>query len=241
MKTLRPSLGSLVNSRRSRGGDIAIIAADLGAFAVYDPDDGQYAGQTEYAAVIDELGNLPDLAQGTLSLRPERDQISTGRYVMSSVAGTRWLETAAFTVIPQPGTTVVLYRFVNAASGVSETILGGPGAARQMFRKYLDDAMHLWAGAPTLVGPQATANWHIAQLNWNGATTEFFRDGVSVASGSTGTNSIDQLRLFLSVGGSDPLTGQIGPVIIFDSLKTPAELDDLYTKLNALYPIGLSA
>jgi hypothetical protein len=81
-----------------------------------------------------------------------------------------------------------------------------------------------WAisAASVISGGAADANWHIWSALFNGASSEFWIDGVSVTTGNAGVNVIDGFTAGAFHTGGNGWVGDIGEMIVYD----PAPADD---------------
>jgi hypothetical protein len=231
----------------------AILAAAMaaGAVAVWDPDNPntwtlrEDAGNFFYTEVADAFGNYPDLAQAIAANQPNQVTLSTGRKVLGRVGGSaRQMPSAtAFAAnINQPNTVVAVARF-GATSGAQALFdplgAGGSTSGVRQFLRSSGTAHQIFAGT-VIGGGTLDTDFHIWHGNFSGASSQLFIDGVSVVTGNAGANPLGAAGVMARSSLSEPMAdgGRVGPVILFNALKSPAALADLYAAINAHYPIG---
>jgi hypothetical protein len=257
---LRAYLGAEKVFEQSSGGEepweeILAAATAAGAVAVYDPDNPntwtlrEDSGNFFYTEIADALGNYPDLVQTTdEAWQPDQVTLSTGRKVMGREGGAeRNMATAAFAAaIGQPDTIVAVARF--GATGVgAQNIFTSSGIVANVQTLRTSSSNHQMTAGTSLSAASAGTNWKVWHANFDGASSELIIDGSLGASGNAGTNGLGAAGVMsrISSGGvpADGMEdgGRIGPVILFDAVKSAVDLAALYTAINAHYPIGSAA
>ena len=223
-------------------------AAAAGAVAVYNPDDPNTttirtdAGKEFCVEVADGRGNKNPLVMATASRQPELVLTSTGRRVWTNDASDKFMLADFTTQIDQPNTTVIVSVITNDAFVVDA--FAASTSDRQIIRLNETKA-EIWAGIDwppdgTLASPETFQTF---QANFDGASSELYEDNLLITSGNPGSNGLGGVGI-LQRGGDSlilPANGELAFVILFDTLKTNADLADLRTVINAHYPIGSSA
>jgi hypothetical protein len=228
-------------------GQILNAAAEAGAIAVYDPDNHatwslrDSGGTTFYSAVADGLGNKESLVQATEARQPQQRTLSTGRRVWHAPVADRFMLADFAADIVQPNTIVAVFRAATAVQS-SKAIIDSFAATggRQQLGTGTGNVHRMNAGA-SLDRSAIDTTWRIAQCNFDGAASALFLEGAQDgAAGDAGANALGGLGILAAAASTANFLGSLGPVILFPTLKSNAELAALRAKINEFYPIGVS-
>lgn len=179
------------------------FADDFAAVSVASFDMTKQGGTdtSSIATLTDQSPNANNATQATGSKQPVVATVS-GMKVARFDAVDDVVTTAAFSPNPsQPNTMVVLAKYGNGPSGTSAMVSGRTSGNQQA----ITSAGNVWnmgAGAPLDSATADDANWHVFVATYNGASSELFLDGVSIATGDAGTHTPDGLNIGANVGGS---------------------------------------
>lgn len=124
-------------------------------------------------------------------------------------------------------TTTGGYRFWFAGSASSPSLYG-----------YMEPGGGLQVGTPANVftGSAAFGSWHIARVLFDGAGSQMWVDGVSIATGNPGSSSLTGVTLGSNFDGSYPGHIQLSEAHLYGAL-TGDEVADVWDALNAEYAI----
>ena len=164
-------------------------------------------------------GNTP--VQATVTKRPELVKVPWDD-------GFRWavrfdgvddaLAVATGSSVAQPFESFTVARFINASSGVNEYVWSD--STNPSFRRGTVDTLIPHAGTTGVAGSVSTRGFEIFNVEINGTSTKLIRNGVTDATGASGTLSLDNIILAASSSaGADP-----GYLDILEHLVFPAGL-----------------
>lgn len=181
-------------------------------------------------AVTDKSGNSRHLSQATAGNRPTLDLAGyNGHAAAQFTGGARWLATGAFgSDLPQPLTIYFVVRNVN--TGGTQLVLDGESTGGRCGLWISSSQWTIYAGGATGELPFADPGPYIIGIEFNGASTKMFRNGVqtrgatSTPTFSPGTNGLGGVTL-----GSDsaktnfPLNGWIGEIVGINRILSTSE------------------
>lgn len=148
-----------------------------------------------------------------------------------------FMKTAAFTALTQPNTLVVIGS-TSATSGNRFFCDGITSTDRHLFFRSSGGSFNANAGA-SLANGTANTSAHLFVAEFNGASTNFDRDGTRVT-GNAGTHSVTGLTLFADNAGSNQLTGFLAFVGLHNGTLTAGELADLEAWAASHYGLTIS-
>lgn len=223
------------------------LAAAAGAEALYDPDNPDTwtlrddGADLWYSAVADGLGNRETLEQATAANQPKQKTLPNGRRVWTNDGSAKFMLADFASEIAQPFTILLVGSQANTNSqryidsdGVAtggRVIMGRGGASNTSL---------MWAGA-WLGTTNTSTDLLIRHGNFDNTSSEYFLNGSSFATGITGSNGMGGVGILSQNAIGAGLNGDLGPIIVFASKKTNAELADIRAHLNNTYPIGTAA
>lgn len=143
--------------------------------------------------------------------------------------GSRWMQTAALTNIPQPNMTVAVVRY-NASGTVT---CDGSAAARHVI--YTNPFWSLYAGAGPVSSARDPSENTYQQLNvlWNGASTVMRTNKSAIAGfGSPGAHGSDMITLFANFDGTGGLDGELVEFLLYG---TPPAAGDVEAWLDTAF------
>jgi len=115
---------------------------------------------------------------------------------------------------------------------------GDDGTNRMIVRKWTTpdpDAFNLYAGNNLTSSNAADDNWNIWSVLFSGASSQFWINGVSQASGDAGTNNPDGITIGSKWDGLLPWLGTIGSIVICDPSLSDAARQSMEAAMNAYW------
>lgn len=206
-------------------------------FAAYDGAnsiaDGAFVGNWS-----DISGNSRDALQVLLSRKPVfRTSVKNGLPAVRFTPG-QSLKTATFaTAIPQPFT---IFLLAQANGSGSIQFMDGNVEPQVIIGRTGGGLFYMFAGT-VLSNGAADNDWHVFAGVFNGASSEFFIDGASVATGNAGSNSLAAVMLSRNNNGATlGLDGDILEAIVYSSALDSADITSVSTYLANLAAITLA-
>lgn len=189
------------------------------------------AGTTPATADGDPVGRWDDLSgqgnnatQGAASAQPAlRLAIQGGRNVVRFDGVNDVIATALFgAALSQPTTIFVVYRNI-PTSGTKPVFDGGATGGRQQFVAHGPSNAYIYAG--TILngsGQLDGASCRVVSALFNGASSQFWANGVSQGSGNAGIQALGRLALMSDsvAGGSAYTSGDICEVAVYSGALT---------------------
>lgn len=147
------------------------------------------------------------------------------------------LATNAFTAEAQPHTIFSVVRFASIAA--SSYIFDGIGTADRHALFYFTGSsqMEQYAGSSITGGAPSVGTGLIFSSVFNGASSELFKNGTSVATGDCGGNLITGLTLGGRFNAIDLLNGDIGEVIVYNRALSVGERQQVEDYLTTKWGI----
>ena len=170
----------------------------------------------------DKSGNGRDVTQAVDGQRPSYD-VSTGR--VSFVAGNSdFLQSTAFaSALTQPNTVFIVANLA-AGGGAIQVIFSGAVAGNLNNFLMISGNFSLYAGTILADGAR-NANDNIKVGCFNGANSEYWHNGVSVASGAAGSQALDGISLGKQQSGINYADCDIMEVIIYNAAISAVDRD----------------
>lgn len=216
----------------------------------------QDAGLTPATSDGDVIGRWEDISanadhvnQATIAQKPTLQNgagdLLNGHPVVSSDGIDDWIR-GAFTsggALTQPYTFFAIAALDAAVlnDSITRTITGGDDAANQaMLMKNGSPAPDKWSiyTSVALVGSSADSDWNIWTALFNGASSQFWHNGVSEASGDAGSQNPDGLTIAAHQAGGYNWRGEIAEIIIYDANLSDADKNQVGQYLADRYGLG---
>jgi len=191
-------------------------------------DDGDPVGSW-----TDLTGNADHVSQGTADNRPSwQDAELNGEPVIRFDGNNDYLR-GAFTTggsISQPNTIFAVAKLTSVNDDAQRILFDGDDVtSRHVFHQFPTpdpDEWAIWAGS-NLAGSASDGNWNIWTALFNGASSQFWANGVSEASGNAGTKALDGLTAGCSYMNDAYWEGDIAEIIIYDANLSAADRDEV--------------
>jgi hypothetical protein len=155
-----------------------------------------------------------------------------------------WMLNSSWTDLTQPNTTYVL--MLGDTDGNRQVCDGKFSGKRHAFATTgLDPDWRARVYAGSLYDDVADANdfplntWIIYSHLWNTASSEMYKDGVSLNTGNCGSHQMGQVRLGTFDESSAWWSGYIANFLVYNEAHDATERADVVAYLNTLYNLGL--
>lgn len=192
--------------------------------------DGDVIGRA-----LDKSGSLNHVTQGTTANKPiYRTGIQNGLSI-GRADGTDYLQKSSF-VLAQPFTTVAVFRTNSGddKQGVVQDTSGNFAWYTELIT--LVQRITMYAG-----GILRTNHTHdvmcMREAIWNGASSEQYLNGLSVATGNAGANGFTNDLQVMTGGGGYELKGDMCEFLIYNSVLSVSYLGLLNTYLNTKWVV----
>ena len=202
-----------------------------------------WAGGASYiVTAFDQVGN-DDVTQATAANQPLFTASMQNGHAGAFYDGTNDYLQGAYTnggALSQPFSVYVLAQLdatvVN--DGSLHTVVDGDDATNRMrlFQRNVGPPTNwsLYAGA-ALGGGASDANWNIWAILLNGASSQFWANAASEASGNAGAHNADGLVVGARNDGGESWKGYIGPIIVADPAHSDAQRVVMQNAINAYW------
>jgi len=203
--------------------------------------DGDVVG-----SATDDTANADHVSQGTAANKPTLQTNELNGESVFRFDGTNDALQGAFTTgesISQPYTIFVVA--VLDASEVNDNnysvIIDGDDvnnrAALYQDKNANPDCWTFYSGT-ILSGGASDSNWNIWTLVANGASSQFWANGVSEASGDAGAHALDGLKVGAQYSGIRyPLEGDVAEILIYNGNLSDADKNEIGQYLDDKYGI----
>ena len=141
-------------------------------------------------------------------------------------------------VINQTDTIFIIFKANNFSNWLFDDILEAYETNRQTFGS-ATNKITSYAGTVLSSTTPIDTLAHFAEIQFNGASSYIKLDGVQIALGNTGTNSMNAIALANSSAVGTVYTGLISCVIVCDSTMTNTNLTDIETYLTNKYTVAV--
>lgn len=121
----------------------------------------------------------------------------------------------------------IIYRLCDGNNALNRMILTKRGATNP-------DSWNIYAGAD-VIGGVASSDWLIWSALFNGASSEFWLNAVSNATGNAGLQNANGLTLGAQYNGNSCWKGYIVNLIICDPSHSNAQRGDMQTAINSYW------
>lgn len=102
---------------------------------------------------------------------------------------------------------------------------------RALFGNQAGAAYEMYAGAGVITGGTPDSSWHCFACYFNGASSEVWRDDVSIITGSPGTNALGDFIVGTDVANGAALAGYLGEAwCVAGANVTAQKRSDFYTR-----------
>ena len=174
------------------------------------------------ARIDDKSGNGNELTQATSDARPTyktaiKNGLSVGRF--DGVDDT--LVQASGDDIAQPFTAFMGINNTRVATGSNDRIMMDTGGTTQFYRSVGKWA--IFAGTGVVSNALTGVDWDYVTGLFDGASSEVWIDGTSTATGDAGATAMQMLHLGANTVGTEPFTGDIGEIMVYDSGLSDAD------------------
>lgn len=187
----------------------------------------------------DQSGNSRDLQQTTAGNRPvyntsafnspviEFDELGPDFLITTT---TQPADTTPYTIFllwaPRVGVNNAAIVFNTNQAGVGAFFLEDTGT----------DTFFLNAGASAIGSAYTPGSWAYSSLVYNGASSEHFKNGVSVGTGNPGSRNLAGFCLGAYITGGDPTHMYVRECLIYNSVISGADLTNIHTYLASRIP-----
>lgn len=171
-----------------------------------------------YAA--DQSGNSVHVLQGTDMKRPlwaagVRNGHGAASFV--SALSTRLATSGSSTIVSPSSVPYITFIVCNMPSAAATQYLFDSKSTSQRNAGFYsgDGTIHLYAGSDRASSSltYGTANWHLWEFEWNGASaSRILQDGTQILSSTSGTQSLNGLTIGSKWDGNNPANFYIGEV-----------------------------
>ncbi|MFZ9080701.1 MAG: arabinofuranosidase catalytic domain-containing protein, partial [Alphaproteobacteria bacterium] len=171
-------------------------------------------------------GSMPKIYDGTTGVITEN-----GKPAVSFDGSNDGLSSASFTTIPQP----LSYISVNKQDTTQLKFLYG-SATNVLARSYTSNGTWKINSGTELFGASTNANQNLLMNIHNGSNSAQFFNGVSAASGDSGTAGTDGVYIGISQAGTIPFDGVIQELILYPSDQS-SNRTNIEDNINTFYNI----
>lgn len=99
------------------------------------------------------------------------------------------------------------------------------------------DQWSIYAGTAAVSGNAGNSNWNIWSILWNGASSQFWHNGISQATGNPGADNADGLIIGADRIGTSWWEGYVNSVIICDPSLSDADRVLMQTAINSYWAV----
>lgn len=243
-RTLTSYEGSLVRLRRaSDNGE-----SDFG----YDSDGNldtvaiaAWAGGASYVVTVYDQVSGDDITQATAAKQPLFTASAQNGHAGMLFDGTSHSLAGAFTtggITSQPFNIYVVSQLDVSVvdDDSSRTAFDGNDSTNRAVLSKADrapnDEWYIYAGVALYCGA-TDANWKVFSNLFNGASSQLWANGASLASGNAGIKNIDGLTLGAAFNASGPWKGYITSIFVADPSHTTAQRQAAETAINNYWAV----
>jgi hypothetical protein len=204
------------------------------------------AGVGDVVGAVENQGSdSHDLTQGTAASKPTLQQVT-----INSVTSVIWrldgtddfLRVAAFAgAIAQPYTAFAVAK-LSATANVFRQVTDGPGLSSRVGMYQRNTTAWAITCGTELIDGASDTNWNIWTLLANGASSQFWHNGISKASGNAGTQSLTGLVVGANTNGSGGYwIGDIGQILVYPGDLSLADKNQVNDYLERVTGISVTA
>lgn len=231
----------LADAAVAGGGGSSFVPSDLANMTLWLKSDTGTSSQVDGTAISqwdDQSGNGFNAVQATAAKQPTYRASVVNGHPTIRFDGTDDLMTTTFSsTLAQPNTVFFVAK-INV-SGDKAFMDGLSDTTRAMVREF-SGAWHYYAGgAATVSGGTPDTAWHIFGMTWDGASSSLDVDGVTVASGDSGTQGLGGLTIGALYAGSIPFNGDFAEIAVYSDSKTSEEKTNWYNYASSRYNITI--
>lgn len=194
-----------------------------------------YADGGSVTTMTDWSGNARD-ADGTGHAPTYKTGIVNGLPVFRWT-GTEYTIDTGWT-FNQPNSIIAVCKYDNADTAQHQVVASSNGAANNTVYT-AGGNWNIYAGSALTDGAD-DANWHVLSANFNGGSSQLFKDGTSVASGNANTQNMTGI-----VVGSNPVNtvfwdGDIAMILVRDTILSTADREAVEDAIGVAYGITIT-
>lgn len=190
---------------------------------------------------LGSVGSAGDLTQATAGSRPQFNRVAqTGKLnnysAVSSLIGTRWMQSGATGAIAQP-TLIVLVARTNSNSATFGDLFDGNAARQVVYRNTL--SCEIYAGGSIVATGKSwvLSTWHTVSLTFNGASSSGRVDGSAGGAVNPGASALNGVTIFRDSGGAAfPWDGDIVQALVYADGTAAATVESAITSFYGATP-----
>lgn len=204
-------------------------------------NDGDVIGKlTDYGSVLSGVSQPTTDNKPTLQVNEKN-----GRSVWRFDGSNDWMQSGIFTVITQPYTMIVVAQLDSSVVNDNSYRYITDNSVRMVIGQTPTGAPDLWflnAGTELNASVVSNANWNIWSALCNGASSQFWLNGTSIASGNAGTGTPNGITIGARYSKDSAFwKGNIAEIIIYGSNLSTADKNQLGQYLSSKYGISYTA
>jgi hypothetical protein len=181
----------------------------------------------------DKSGNGKNAIQATTANKPVmKTAVKNGRNAVRFTAVDDNLSVSYGSTLAQPWT-----YWIVVVRTAGDYILDGAGSNRHIFFTVTPPHIGINAGAGLATTGVTATNWNVYTLQFNGASSKVRANGVEVASGNAGIQSIDTLIIGTRKSFDEGFSGDIAELIASNTLATDSTNSAVESYLNAKWGV----
>lgn len=129
-----------------------------------------------------------------------------------------------------------VYMVVNDSTDTNDYWFDG-STTRSFLQTSGTPEYHFFSGSSVISGTPTTDAAVIFRLRFDGASSSLFKDRVSISTGSAGTNGMNGIFLAATAGPTQFGNRKFAEFLIYDSILSSGDDDDLMTYLEDKYAL----